>query len=429
MFMSSQSQRGAVSIVVVIIVGIVALAFGALWFTTLQENKKYKEERDEAVNKVTPTEAKLNYAEAGYSELAKLIGPQVPADLPKPETWTRDFKAGSAFVTDPAMLGDKLAALKVSLKTALEEVGDKATQPATIKEATDGLMNAYKALQNNVKTVQDTTVKAKDAEIESLQTKLKDAEAKATTDLGNLNTEKDNAVARLNQQLTEANSQRDEAQAQNRKLTEEITSAKDTANKDVMTSKAKMRTLDAQVSAMKSDLKTQRETDVPDGKVLAVNRTLKTAFIDLGGKDRLRRGTPFKVYQTIRGDKIYKGRVVVTSVGSEQSEVAIDSEAPGMTISESDAIVNPVFDKNRQTRFVILGELTGRANKDMAKRVLEAAGARVDDKVTVDTDFVVLGVKEAPDAPELTETEGYKQAQAWGIEIIRARDLDPFLTF
>ena len=65
----------------------------------------------------------------------------------------------------------------------------------------------------------------------------------------------------------------------------------------------------------------------------------------------------------------------------------------------------------------------------MAKRVLEAAGARVDDKLSVETDFLVLGVKEAPDPPELTESEAYKQAQAWGIEIIRARDLDPFLTY
>ena len=96
-----------------------------------------------------------------------------------------------------------------------------------------------------------------------------------------------------------------------------------------MTAKAAQRTLDAQVSAMKSDLKTQRETDVPDGRILAVNRSLKTAYIDLGGKDRLRRGTAFKVYETVKaGEKIYKGRVVVTSVGSDRSEVAIESEAP-----------------------------------------------------------------------------------------------------
>ena len=63
-----------------------AWRFGALWFTTLQENKKFKEERDEALDKVMPTEAKLHYAETGYSELAKVIGPQVPADLPKPES-------------------------------------------------------------------------------------------------------------------------------------------------------------------------------------------------------------------------------------------------------------------------------------------------------------------------------------------------------
>jgi NAD-dependent DNA ligase len=415
----------------VVVVGIVALAFGALWFTTLQENKKLTEEAKTAMDKVTPSEARLRYAESGYTELAKLIGPQVPQELPKPENWnTSAFGTTLALVTDPALLGQKTDAVKASIKAAVEEVGDKASVPATIKDSLDGVVNAYKALQNNVKNVQDTDVKTKQAEIDALAQKLKDTEAKATADLAALTTEKENATARLNQQLSEANSQRDEAQAANRKLTEEVTSAKDAANKDVLAAKSSQRTLDAQVSALKSDLKTQRETDLPDGKIVAVNRSLKTAFINLGGKDRLRRGTAFKVFETVKaGEKLFKGRVVVTDVGPDRSTVAIESEADGMSITEADVIVNPVFDKGRQTRFVILGELTGRANKEMAKRILENAGARVDEKVSVETDFVVLGVKEAPDSPDLTDSDQYKQAQAWGIEIIRARDLDPFLTF
>jgi hypothetical protein len=425
--MSSQSQRGAVSIAVVVIVGIAALAFAALWFTTLQEKNKLEESERAIRAKVEPTEAKLAFAESGYAELAKLIGPSVPSELPKPDNWD---KPSGVFITDPAVLGQKIDALKTSLKAGLEEAGDKATQPDNLKAAFDALLNSYKALQTNKVAVLESTIKTKDAEIEAAATKLRDAEQKGAADLAALTTEKDNATARLNQQLSEANTQRDEAQAQNRKLTEEISSAKDTANRDVLTAKSQMRTLDAQVSAMKSDLKTQRETDAADGRVLAVNRSMKTAWIDLGGKEQLRRGTLFKVYETVKaGEKLYKGRVVVTSVGAERSEVAIESEQPGMSIAESDIVVNPVFDKSRATRFVILGELTGRANKEMAKRVLEAAGAKVDDKITVDTDFLVLGVKESPDAPELTDSDAYKQAQAWGIEIIRARDLDPFLTF
>ena len=52
----------------------------------------------------------------------------------------------------------------------------------------DGVVNAYKALQNNVKSVQDGAVKTKDAEIEALTQKLKDAEAKGATDLGKRST-------------------------------------------------------------------------------------------------------------------------------------------------------------------------------------------------------------------------------------------------
>lgn len=430
--MSSQSQRGAVSLVVVIIVGIVALGFGALWFTTLQESTKAKKDFAEAQAKVVPTEARLHFAESGYAELAKMIGPKVPADLPKPENWQRnDFgqATNSSFITDPLLLGQKTDGVKAWLKTALEEVGEKDRAPANVQEAIEAMVNAYKRLQNDIKKTQDDVVKAKDAEIESLQKKLADAEKKGADDLAALTTEKDNATARLNQQLTEANSQRDEAQAANRKLTEDITSTKDTANKEVNTAKAKQRMLDAQVSALHSSDKIQRETNKADGKILAVNRAMKTAYIDVGGRDRVRRGTVFNVYEALRaGEKVLKGRVVVTSVDSDRSEVAIEREEPGSGIAEGDIIVSPVFDRMKPTKFVILGELTGRLNKEAAKRVLEGLGCKVEDKVSVDTDFLVIGVKEAADAPELTESENYKQAQAWGIEIIRARDLDPFLT-
>jgi hypothetical protein len=429
--MSSQSQRGAVSIVVVIIVGIVALGFGALWFTSHQEATTAKKAFADAQAKVVPTEARLAFAESGYGELAKMLGPKVPADLPKPENWARnDFGSAtnSSFVNDPLLLGQKVDGVKAWLKGALEEVGEKDRAPANVQEAIEAMGNAYKRLQSDIKKTQDEVVKAKDAEIESLQKKLAEAEKKAADDLAALTTEKDNATARLNQQLTESNSQRDEAQAQNRKLTEEITSAKDTANKEVNAAKASERTLSAQVSALKATDKLQREKDTADGKVLAVNRGMKTAWIDVGGRDRIRRGSSFRVYEAVRaGQKIPKGRVVVTAVENDRSEVAIEREE-GDGITEGDIIVSPVFDRSRATKFVFLGEPNGRLNKEAAKRVLEGLGAKVEDKVSVDTDFLVLGVKEAADAPELTESEAYKQAQAWGIEIIRARDLDPFLT-
>jgi type II secretory pathway pseudopilin PulG len=425
--MSSQSQRGAVSIAVVVIVGIAALAFAALWFTTLQENNRLKESEAAANAKVEPTEAKLAFAESAYGELAKVIGPSVPSELPKPDNWD---KRGAVFPSDPLVLGQKVEALKTALKGSLEEAGDKSTVPTDLKHAFDALLNAHKALQTNKVTVLESSLKEKETEIATLNTRIQEAEQRGATDLAALNTEKDNATARLQQQLSEANAQRDEAQGQNRKLTEEINNTKETSNKEVLTAKSQMRILDAQVSAMKSDLRTQRETDVPDGRILAVNHGMKTAWIDLGGKHQLRRGTVFKVFETLKpGEKVYKGRVVVTNVSPESSEVAIESEQPGTSVATSDVIVNPVFDKARATRFFILGELTGRANVEMAKRVLTAAGAKVDEKLSVETDFLVLGVKESPDSPELTDSEAYKQAQAWGIEIIRARDLDPFLTY
>ena len=47
--------------------------------------------------------------------------------------------------------------------------------------------------------------------------------------------------------------------------------------------------------------------------------------------------------------------------------------------------------------------------------------------MSIATDFVVLGMKEGEDADEITDRDDYKNAKRWGIEMIRARDLQSFL--
>jgi NAD-dependent DNA ligase len=97
-------------------------------------------------------------------------------------------------------------------------------------------------------------------------------------------------------------------------------------------------------------------------------------------------------------------------------------------VGEGDMILSPIFDKSKTLHFVVLGELPGRYNREMATKILESHGVKIDSKVTVATDFVVLGMKDGEDA-DPAESEDYKKAQGWSIPVLRARDLEPFLQF
>ncbi len=421
---SAQLQRGAVSVVFLIFVIILMLAFATLWFTQLQENGDLQKVAAGSKAQIEERDIELDFARGCYAELAKVIGDKVPANLPEPGKWG---VRGAVYPTDKTVLGDPIDSIKQKMKEAATQCEDTET-PTVLANAINSLANRYKVIKNQTGEL-DQTVKGKDAEIAGLRKQVEDRDAEMAKKVQELNTEKENATARLSQQLNESNTQRDEAQSKNRELTDEVGKTKETSNKEVTQAKSQMKTLEGQVNSYKANLRTQRDTEKPDGKVLAVNRGLQTLWIDIGGKQRLRRGTTFKVYETVKGgEKALKGRIVVTSVEFERSECKIESETGAAGITEGDWITNPFFDPARQTHFVILGELSGSYTKEVAKRMLDSFGAKVDDKVTVETDFLVLGIKETPDAPDLMESPEYKQAVAWGIEVIRSRDLAAYLS-
>ncbi len=60
-------------------------------------------------------------------------------------------------------------------------------------------------------------------------------------------------------------------------------------------------------------------------------------------------------------------------------------------------------------------------------RYLESKGGKVDTKVTVDTDFLVLGRKESEEAPPLEERDAYRKAQLYNVQIIGFDELRTYL--
>jgi hypothetical protein len=157
----------------------------------------------------------------------------------------------------------------------------------------------------------------------------------------------------------------------------------------------------------------------PDGKIVSVLSSSGKGWINLGRVNHLRKGIVFRVFQYIKGGKKgYKGTVEVQRVDENMSEVRVLQEDDLNPIVGGDFISSPFYDPKAEPVFVFAGtELESKdVTKDYIVAKMKAYGAKVDDKVNLDTDFIVA-VKNYESTPE------YKAARELSVTIIRERDL------
>jgi hypothetical protein len=171
------------------------------------------------------------------------------------------------------------------------------------------------------------------------------------------------------------------------------------------------------------EMRSLEDTDA-DGEIVHANQGLGMAWIDLGRKHRLGRGLTFEVFQYIKGGKRKKkGMIEVKRVEGETSECAIleqyDRADP---IIKGDHIASPFFDKKKEMVFVFVGEslTNNRYERQQLERRIRDFGGRVDDEITIDSDFVIA-IKNAEQSPE------FAKAVQFGVVIMRESDLLEFI--
>lgn len=154
----------------------------------------------------------------------------------------------------------------------------------------------------------------------------------------------------------------------------------------------------------------------PDGRVVAVDILSNTAFIDIGSEDKVYPGLTFSVYDksaSIPTDGSSKAEIEVFDVDRNTAVARINKSSKRNPVIEGDVIVNLIWDSKTANRFVVAGEFDfdgdGNIDADGAakiKQLIKNWGGKVEDVVTIDTDFVVLGaVPQVRKKPTLDEIE------------------------
>lgn len=159
--------------------------------------------------------------------------------------------------------------------------------------------------------------------------------------------------------------------------------------------------------------------DVPDGKIVRVDNTTRTVWIDLGFADGLRNQVSFSVYvknhQGVgRGKEDIKAKIEVTEIRDDHlAQARIVQDDITRPIQIQDPIYSPVWERGMKEHFSFVGILDldgdGKDDIELFRNILETNGAGVEvfvnqagersppeGHLTPRTKFLVIGRLEDP---------------------------------
>ncbi len=269
-----------------------------------------------------------------------------------------------------------------------------------------------------------------------------------------IRTKKDEEIRKLRNELTreqdKALEQARQFDAEKKRLTDEIARLQAEKNKVIQDFKIREARLDSEITRLqqrieeiiKKEKKSFAEASTADGEILFTEERTGYAWIDIGKKHGLRRGTRFETFQFIKGGRQkLKGMVEVKTVEEEISQVAILDIPVKVTnpateetylvqpdpfdpIVKGDLIRSPLFDAEEVPTFVFLGsKLSGKLyDLPELQRKIEEFGGNVDRNVTIDTDFVV-----ALEGAEEENPDEFRNAVQFGVIFLREEELLDFV--
>lgn len=313
-------------------------------------------------------------------------------------------------------------------------VAAQSTAASTLKQTADALKPAGLTLptsNNLVAAVQTlgTGLQAKVAANQDLEKQLADSKkAQAdniTATAAQIKQMEDNVGqlrADMAQKEAELTTYREGKNQQVVDIDATAATARDAAAQAAQKAQVDIREKDRQIDQLTRDLKNLRDklgAERPDpgsavvrqvdGHIIRVPEQ-GTVFIDIGQGDSVVPGLTFEIFDKNAGvppagdpsnnDKLPVGKasIEVVRVGATSSEARVTRQVPGSVLTEGDLCVNLVYDKNTKYSFLVYGtfdlDQNGQAtpqDTEVVKRLITQWGGKLSDKVTIDTDFVVLG--------------------------------------
>jgi predicted nucleic acid-binding Zn-ribbon protein len=409
---SDPSRRGAAPGVLIWIVGLVVAFLVSLTVAiissgdaeaALAERDQMRSDRDAAV-------ARLEVELDAVTELSKVLG---------------------FFDEDSAARRSETETANEALTTFKNGFNDMGATVTTFEQAAELAVPEF-----NAKVVQ---IRELNSRIADLQTQV----ATKTTQMNTLGSEKDTLIADLRSQLNDseqsASDRQSDLEGQISSVRTSLTDRESALRKVRTDMESENRTHGQEKAAMQTrfdemgrKLAFLKEPEAKDGEVLAVNAELGLAWINIGQKNRLLRGTRFRIVDGTPGDGRLKAWCSVTRVEEGMAEVLLSDQAdPFDPPVAGDIIYNPIYDPNSQRNAALVGRFSGTWNEKELRLLLEEVGIHIQDGVDKTTDYLIVGSEiytdddgeplEEPSSP--SEEPEYSNAVAMGVQIVPIKQI------
>lgn len=200
--------------------------------------------------------------------------------------------------------------------------------------------------------------------------------------------------------------------------------------------KKKLEMRNADLAEKNLELDPTSDTDVADGKIVWVDQRSRSAYINVGQSDGLRRQTMFSVVagdENVGRDQKTKGRLEVTEIlGPHFAEARIIEDRMTDPLVEGDKIYTPLWQPGRTEGFGIIGfidlDKDGSDDRQMVRDLIRMSGGHVDAEDTkegkqvgtlsINTRYLVEGEPPVGDAAEKAYTKMQFDARQIGVRLI-----------
>jgi len=340
----------------------------------------------------------------------------------RPKTWVatmaKEFDSAIKLVTGTAPLDThiqaKLAAATDKVKEALLLVQDSIN--LTNADPNTGLTTVIAALKAELDNA-ITEGQAYKTQFKQLEISYNDAMAAKIEDFKLLQAEKDILQQEVNASIEDYNKLRvhleqstdqrvkdalaklDKERADREQLHQEFLKTQ----AQLILTAGKMKRAQDEVAKTKPPPDSNAPAMMADGKIIMADINSKIVHINKGSKHRIYRGLTFVVYDKYAPfpkDGIGKAEIEVFDVQETISTARIINPNNRKPILIGDPIANLIWDSEKENVFVVAGDFDldckGGLDDDAIAKItalIEKWGGRVDDAITVDADFLVLGKK------------------------------------
>jgi ElaB/YqjD/DUF883 family membrane-anchored ribosome-binding protein len=308
----------------------------------------------------------------------------------------------------------RMTSMQVAVRSAIQRIEALVIEVRQNNQSTEDLKVQFKGLQAQL----DVAKERHAVQVAQHQQNLADERARLTS-------ARDSAVQQSGQFNEEAKRVSDQLMAERRQW-----------KIDREKLESKILTRDNALNDLKEKLETfgKLPTELAaDGHVVRVAELGSVAYADFGKKDGVLLGMPFSVFSPVEFGKeepMPKASARVVRIEDEASmlRVTVQGNEP---IVAGDVLHNPVYDRGRRLRFLLIGKIDmdgdGTDDSGSLKALIQELGGRVETELSVQTDYLISGEQPVvPAAPAQDagpmERQLYEEARAAFVVYTTAMD-------